>query len=58
MKQVVLEEKQYSLKQAQSMTTLLVAVVTFKVGDCVMVFMPSETIGKDRKLARHYHGPY
>ena len=23
-----------------------------------MVFMPSETIGKDRKLARPYHGPY
>ena len=23
-----------------------------------MVFMPSETTGKDRKLARPYHGPY
>ena len=30
----------------------------FQVGDRVMVFMPSETIGKDRKLARPYHGPY
>ena len=23
-----------------------------------MVFMPSETTGKDRKLARPYHGPF
>ena len=30
----------------------------FQVGDRVMVFMPSETIGKDRKLARPYHRPY
>ena len=26
--------------------------------DCVMVFMPSEVTGKNRKLARPYHGPY
>ena len=31
---------------------------TFQVRDCVMVFMPSETVGKNRKLARPYHGPY
>ena len=30
----------------------------FLVGDHVMVFMPSETVGKNRKLARPYHGPY
>ena len=30
----------------------------FRVGDRVIVFMPSETAGKDRKLARPYHGPY
>ena len=27
-------------------------------GDQVMVFMPIETQGRDRKLARPYHGPY
>ena len=27
-------------------------------GDRVMVFMPAETQGRDRKLARPYHGPY
>ena len=27
-------------------------------GDRVMVFMPIETQGRDRKLARPYHGPY
>ena len=32
--------------------------VPFKVGDRVMVFMPSETVGKDRTVARPYHGPY
>ena len=31
---------------------------TFHVGDRVMVFMPSEVTGKNRKLARPYHGPY
>lgn len=31
---------------------------TLQVGDRVMVFMPSETVGKHRKLARPYHGPY
>ena len=30
----------------------------YRVGDRVMIFMPSETTGKDRKLARPYHGPY
>lgn len=30
----------------------------FRVGDRVMVFMPSEVTGKNRKLARPYHGPY
>ena len=29
-----------------------------QVGDRVMVFMPSRVQGKDRKLARPYHGPY
>ena len=29
-----------------------------QVGDRVMVFMPSKVQGKDRKLARPYHGPY
>ena len=29
-----------------------------QVGDRVMVLMPSELQGKDRKLARPYHGPY
>ena len=31
---------------------------TFKFGDHVMVYMPSETVGKNRKLAQPYHGPY
>ncbi len=29
-----------------------------RCGDRVMVYMPSEVQGKDRKLARPYHGPY
>ena len=29
-----------------------------QVGDRVMVFMPSKVQGKNRKLARPYHGPY
>ena len=29
-----------------------------RAGDRVMVFMPSEVQGKERKLARPYHGPY
>ena len=31
---------------------------TLKVGDRVLVFMPSETKGKNRKLCRPFHGPY
>jgi hypothetical protein len=31
---------------------------TYRVGDRVMVYMPSEVTGKNRKLARPYHGPY
>ena len=31
---------------------------TYHVGDHVMVYMPSEVTGKNRKLARPYHGPY
>ena len=30
----------------------------YRVGDQVMVYMPSEVTGKNRKLARPYHGPY
>ena len=33
-------------------------VIPLKIGDRVMVFMPSETTGKQRKLALPYHGPY
>jgi hypothetical protein len=29
-----------------------------RVGDRVMVYMPSDVQGKERKLARPYHGPY
>ena len=29
-----------------------------RLGDRVMVYMPSEVQGKDRKLARPFHGPY
>lgn len=32
--------------------------VVYQEGDRVMVFMPQETSGKDRKLALPYHGPY
>ena len=31
---------------------------TYRVGDCVMVFMPTDTTGRDRKFARPYHGPF
>ena len=31
---------------------------TLKVSDRVMVYMPSEVKGKNRKLARPFHGPY
>ena len=31
---------------------------TLKVSDRVMVYMPSEVQGKNRKLARPFHGPY
>ena len=30
----------------------------YKVGDRVMVYMPQEVSGKDRKLARPFHGPF
>ena len=30
----------------------------YHVGDCVMVYMPSETTCKNRNLVRPYHGPY
>ena len=29
-----------------------------EVGDCVMVYVPAETQGKNWKLARPFHGPY
>lgn len=32
--------------------------VDLKVGERVMVFMPSETQGQDRKLSHPFHGPY
>lgn len=32
--------------------------VDLKVGERVMVFMPSDCKGKERKLARPFHGPY
>ena len=31
---------------------------TFREGDCVMVYMPVERTGKNRKLSRPYFGPY
>ena len=34
------------------------AEVDLKVGERVMVYMPSEVQGQDRKLARPFHGPY
>ena len=46
------QEKQKRFYDRQSTAT------KFKIGDRVMVYMPSETSGKDRKLARPYHGPY
>ena len=30
----------------------------YQVGDRVMVYMPKEVTGKDRKLARPFHGPF
>ena len=30
----------------------------YKVGERVMVYMPTDVTGKERKLARPYHGPY
>ena len=32
--------------------------VNLKVGDCVMVYMPSELHGEEHKLRRPYYGPY
>ena len=29
-----------------------------KVGERVMIYIPSDTQGKDRMLARPFHGPY
>ena len=34
------------------------SVVDLKVGERVMVYMPSEVQGRNRKLARPFHGPY
>ena len=31
---------------------------SYKVRERVMVYMPTDVAGKDRKLARTYHGPY
>ena len=31
---------------------------SYKVGERVMVYMPTDVAGKERKLARPYHGPY
>ena len=31
---------------------------SYKIGERVMVYMPTDVVGKDRKLARPYHGPY
>ena len=31
---------------------------SYRISDRVMVFMPHDTSGKDRKLALPYHGPY
>lgn len=47
------QEKQRTFYDRQTSSTL-----RYRVGDRVMVFLPSETTGKDRKLARPYHGPY
>ena len=47
------QEKQRTFYDLQTSCRL-----QYRVGDRVMVFMPSETTGKDRKLARPYHGPY
>ena len=46
------QEKQQKFYDRKSTSTI------FRVGDRVMVFMPSEVTGKNRKLARLYHGPY
>ena len=46
------QEKQKAFYDRQSKS------LPYRVGDRVMVFMPSEVTGKDRKLARPYHGPF
>ena len=46
------QEKQKEQYDRQSCTQL------YHIGDRVMVFMPSDVTGKDRKLARPYHGPF
>ncbi len=43
------QKRKYDAKRAE---------VDLKVGERVMVFMPSETQGQNRKLARPFHGPY
>ena len=46
------QEKQRSQYDKQS------SIQVYNIGDRVMVFMPSDVTGKDRKLARPYHGPF
>ena len=46
------QEKQKEQYDRQSRTQV------YHIGDRVMVFMPSDVTGKDRKLARPYHGPF
>ena len=46
------QEKQRKFYDRQS------CPLPYRIGDRVMVFMPSNVTGKDRKLARPYHGPF
>ena len=46
------QEKQKAFYDRQSSS------LPYRVGDSVMVFMPRDVTGKDRKLARPYHGPF
>ena len=43
-------QKQYYDKKSRE--------TSFHVGDCVLVYIPSEVKGRDWKLSRLFHGPY
>ena len=46
------------LKRNRSATVIIMLSRDFQVGDGMMVYMPYQRTGKNRKLSRPYFGPY